>query len=248
MARKSNHILPSDARNYTDHDWTIFGDTAKPNTRQKLLALTIEAMVQNGPGGFNVKDVCDRIDAKHALINYYFRSKELLIAEASALTFRKSIAAYRDVVLAAPKDPEKRLRAFIRAEMDWFRKMGSWGLLVSYPIHSQESRELIEDNYGLELKKHFEFYLSMIGTLILDLRKGAVTDFNFDVSNYPRASLLANPGVVMDGISMAWSAHGLNVWIAGQQVGSNRVSTPKFSHKMLIDHHIEKMVKLAKGE
>jgi hypothetical protein len=247
MAHKSALSLPIDAREYSGADWLVFGETANPNTRQKLLALTIEEMVKKGPGGFNVKNVCDRIDAKYALINYYFKNKEMLIAEASALTYRKSVANYKVVISAAPRDAEQRLRAFIKTEMDWFRKMGSWGLLVSYPIHSQEARDLVEVNFGKELKKYFEYYLSMIGTLILDIRKGTLSDFDFDVTNYPRASLLAHPGVVMDGISMVWAAHGLNVWIAGQQMGSANLTSPKFSHKKLISHHIEKMVLLAKG-
>jgi AcrR family transcriptional regulator len=247
MAGKNLFNLPIDARDYSESDWLVFGNSANPNTRQKLLALTIEEMVKNGPGGFNVKNVCDRIDAKYALINYYFTNKEMLIAEASALTYRKSVDNYKMVILAAPKDAEQRLRAFIKAEMDWFRKMGSWGLLVSYPIHSQEARDLIQVNYGKELKKYFEYYLSMIGTLILDLRKGSLSDFNFDATNYPRATLLSHPGVVMDGISMVWAAHGLNVWIAGQQMGSANLTSPKFSHKKLISHHVEKMVTLARG-
>ena len=247
MASKSAPNLPVDARDYSASDWLVFGETPEPNTREKLLALTIEEIVKNGPGGFNVKTVCDRIDAKYALVNYYFKNKELLIAEASALTYRKSVNHYKQVILKAPKDPEKRLRAFLKAEMEWFSRMGSWGLLVSYPIHSEETRNLIEENYGQELKTYFEFYLSMVGTMILDLRKGSISKFDFDVTNYPRAALLAHPKVVKDGISMIWAVHGLNVWIAGQQMGSNRVSSPKFSHKILIEHHVEQIVKLAKG-
>jgi AcrR family transcriptional regulator len=75
--------LPSDARTYSESDWLVFGMTGTPNTREKLIALTIEEIVKNGPSEFNAKDICDRIDAKHALVNYYFGNKEMLIAEAN---------------------------------------------------------------------------------------------------------------------------------------------------------------------
>lgn len=238
--------LPVDAREYSETDWLTYGEIPTPNTRAKLIALTIEEMVSAGPSKFNVKNVCDRIDAKYALVNYYFGNKEMLIAEASATSYRKSIRDWHSAILSGSKDPETRLREHLHREMDWFKGMGPWALLVSYPIASDESRALIEDNFGDELKKYFEYYLCIVGTMILDLRKGTLSDLNFDITNYPKTLLLKHPMVVMDGLSMVWSAHGLNVWSAGQQIGSANLSHEKFTQKLAIEHHINRMVELAK--
>ncbi len=248
MRGNQHRGLPVDAREYSEDDWLVYGEVTKPNTREKLIALTIEEMATKGPSNFNVKDVCDRIGAKYALINYYFGKKEMLIAEASATSYKKSIRDWHSAILVGPEDAEKRLRAHLQREMAWFKSMGSWALLVSYPIASDESRALLEENFGDELRKYFEYYLCIVGTMILDLRKGTFSDLNFDVSNYPKSLLLAHPMVVMDGVSMIWSAHGLNVWAAGQQVGSANLSHGKFTQKLAIEHHVDKMIALAKGK
>lgn len=240
--------LPQDARNYDESDWLVYGDDPQPNTRAKLIALTIEEMATRGPGGFSVNSVCDRIDAKHALVNYYFGNKEMLIAEASAVSYKKSVNDAHNRILMAPKDPEKRLRAHIDGELAWYRQMKSWALLVNYPIASDLSRKLIEENFGAELRKYFEFYLSLVGTMILDIRRGTTSEFDFDVTNYPREFLLKHPAIVLDGISMIWSAHGLHIWSAGQQVGSATLSAEQFTQKMAIDHHIKRMISLARGK
>ena len=248
MAVKKVRILPEDAREYTEQDWLVYGVVPNPKTRDKLLALTVEEMVKYGPASFNANKVCDRIDAKHALVNYYFGNKEMLIAEASVLSYRQSVIEHKANILAAPRDPEKRLRAFLNGELERHRRMGGWAILVSYPILSAESRSLIQQHFGEQLETYFQYYLAMVGTLILDLRNGTLSDFDFDENTIPKSKLLKHPKVVMDGISLVWSAHGLNVWSAGQQLGSANLEDPNFTQKMLIKHHIDNLVELAKGK
>lgn len=248
MSGKEFPELPESAADYGPADWLVYGEESEPNTRSKLLALTVEEMVKHGPSKFSVKNVCDRIEAKYGLINYYFESKEKLIAEASAMSYRKSVNACRVRILEAPKDAEKRLRAHLLGEFEWFKHMNSWGILVGYPVLSPESRELVEVNFGKSLEKYFEYYLCIVGTLILDLRKGTLSNFDFDVNSYPKSFLLTHPKLVLDGVSFAWSAHGLNVWSAGRQLGSANLSTRDFTQKMAINHHIDRLVALAKDK
>lgn len=246
MAGKNRYDLPADAANYSEQDWLVYGDTATPNTRQKLIALTIEEMVVNGPGAFNVKRVCDRIDAKYGLVNYYFGSKDVLVAEASALSYKKSVLASQARIISAPRDAEKRLRAHLLGELEWFRHMNAWGILVSYPILSVESRKLLETNFGKELQKYFELYTALMSLMLLDLRKGTISDFDFDIDNIPRALLTKHPVAVLDATSIMWNAHGLNVWSAGKQLGSSELRTEKISQKIAIEHHINRLIEFAK--
>ena len=248
MDRKSKYDLPSDAREYNAEHWLIYGMVTEPNTREKLLALTIEEMVRIGPSEFSAKTVCDRIDAKYALVNYYFGDKKKLIAEASLITYKKHIHQLMDAVRKSDKDPEKRLRTLLRFDLEWHRSMNSWALLFNYPLLSNESRVLIETNFGSEIHKYFEFFLAIMGQLVLDLRRGKPSDFDFDETNYPRAQLLAHPKVVFDSVSIVYSSHGLNIWAAGNHPGSANVGTAEFTQKLIIEHHINRMVDLAKAK
>lgn len=246
MGGKTDYELPEDARTYGPRDWLVYGLTGTPNTREKLVALTIEAMVKSGPSTFNAKDVCDRIDAKYGLVNYYFGNKEMLVAEASATTYKKHIFEVRDIINSAPKNPEKRLRSFIDMDIAWHRRMNSWAVLVSYPLISQASRDLIEVNFGNDLKEHFEFLVAMVARMVRDIRTNKVTEIDFEPGALPRHELAMHPAVVLDAISILYSAHGLNIWIAGTQIGSSKLGSPEISQKIAIEHHIKRMIDLAK--
>lgn len=248
MGGKSNFNLPEDARTYSDSHWLKFGLTGTPNTREKLIALTIEEMVKNGPGGFNAKVICDRIDAKYALVNYYFGNKEMLIAEASATTYKKHILEIRDAIEAAPKKAEKRLELFLRMDLDWHREMKDWAVLVSYPLLSRESRELIEGNFGSELKNLFEFLVAIVSRLVRDVRTGKITEIDFEPDKLPMHELALHPDVVLDAISILYSSHGLNIWSAGAQIGSSKLDSRVITQRLAIDHHIKRMMELAKRD
>jgi AcrR family transcriptional regulator len=245
MSTPTSPPLPKDARDYTGDDWLRYGESATPSVRQKLVALTIEEVIRSGPADFSTKTVCDRIGAKYPIINYYFGSRDGLLAEASAVTYRKSMLAMRDCIAAAPNDAEKRFRAYIQRELDWYQELSAWGILINYPIASKVAGEILETKYGDELARYFEFYLSMVGTMVQDLRRGTVSSFDFGVDNYPRASLLAHPKIALDTISIVWSVHGIAVWSSGNQVGSRLTSGPSLTQKMAIKHHIDHLVERA---
>lgn len=246
MGAKSTHTLPSDARVYSSSDWLTFGMTGTPNTREKLIALTIEEMVKVGPGEFNAATVCDRIDAKHALVNYYFGNKEMLIAEASATTYKKHILEIRDVINSTPRDPEKRLKVFLKKDLEWHRRMNDWAVVVSYPLVSRASRELIESNFGEELNDYFQYLVAMVSRMIRDIRSGTFTEIDFEPENLPMHELALHADIVLDAISLLYSSHGLNIWAAGAQIGSAKLDTKVISQKFAIDHHIRRMMELAK--
>lgn len=239
-------VLPTDARTYTAPDWLQFGDTAEPTVRQKLIALTIEEVIKTGPSDFETKVVCDRIDVNYSMINYYFGGRDGLLAEASAVTVRKSILGMHKRIVAAPRNAEKRFRVWIEGELQWYRDHSAWGVLINYPIASKVSGAILEEKYGAELTKYSEFYLAMVATMVLDLRKGTLSDFDFGVDNYPRASLLLNPIAALDTVSLAWSVHGIAVWSSGKQVGSAALSAPSLTQAMAIKHHINHIVERAK--
>lgn len=85
-------------------------DTAEL-TRARLLDAAREAFSQRGFQGTTVREICRRAEANVAAVNYYFGSKDGLIAE--ALNFAP-LKAMQVANIESGKEPEQRLRLFIR--------------------------------------------------------------------------------------------------------------------------------------
>lgn len=84
------------------------------DTQQRLLESACELFAEKGYPSTTLADVCDRARANKAAVNYYFRSKENLYAEAWRLEFERSFKAHPlDGDVAADAPPEERLRAHI---------------------------------------------------------------------------------------------------------------------------------------
>ncbi|MDP1996749.1 MAG: CerR family C-terminal domain-containing protein [Gallionella sp.] len=85
--------------------------TASDQTRTRLLDAARGVFAQHGFQGATVREICRRAEANVAAVNYYFGSKNGLLAE--ALNFAPLKALQQDNAKAG-ECPEMRLRSFIR--------------------------------------------------------------------------------------------------------------------------------------
>lgn len=85
-------------------------------TRERVLESACQLFAERGYRDTTVKEICERADANVAAVNYYFRSKEKLYAEAWRRAFQQSQEAHPPHG-GVPEDapPEERLRGRIRA-------------------------------------------------------------------------------------------------------------------------------------
>jgi AcrR family transcriptional regulator len=246
MPSRKQSPLPESVDDYTASDWLRHGTTGTPTLRDKIIALSIENIIAVGPADFNVKTVCDRLGIKYPMINYYFGSKDGLIAAASAATYTKSILEMQQIVIAAGTDPEKRLRAFMHRQISWFSTNRMWALQVNYPIATQASQDELTEKFGTELTEYFKLYLAIVGTLFHDVRVGKSSDLGFDLTSLPKTRLLLRPDIALDALSFIWSMHGLAVWSSGQHSGSAGLTDSKLTPTMAIKHHIDTLVNFAR--
>jgi len=83
-------------------------------TRQRLLESAAALFAQKGYAGATVAEICQHAEANSAAVNYYFRSKENLYAEAWRLAFQRSLQAHPlDEGVGADAPAEQRLRGLI---------------------------------------------------------------------------------------------------------------------------------------
>jgi AcrR family transcriptional regulator len=209
-------------------------------------------MIEAGPVDFNSGNICDLLDLKHPMVNYYFGSRDGLIAEATVYAHRGWSDKLLDAVRKAPKNAEKRLRAYIAAELEWSENMKAMSLLVQYPLMSEHVRKIIDKGYALEMRTDFEYHLSMLTTLIIELRSGKNSALNFDKTNFIRAEYVpTNPKEVLAATSFAWSVHGLSTWRSGYHSASSKIRkefATRLTEKITIDSHIDNVIAAARGK
>ena len=84
------------------------------HTRSKILEAACEVFGEKGFRGATHAEICRRSGVNTALINYHFRSKEILYVEAWRLAFRKSLEAHPvDGGIPDSAPAEERLRGRI---------------------------------------------------------------------------------------------------------------------------------------
>lgn len=226
-------------------------DYRELTTKELMILTSIDEMTLSGPVDFNSSKVCDRLNVKHPMVNHYFGSRDQLIAEVTVWAYRAWSYQIVTALKSAPANSEKRLRAFIDAELNWAQKMKAVGVLIQYPLLSGRVRELVETEYTSEMQKYFEYHLALLTTVIADMRRGKASQIEFDMNSYPRKQLLAkHPREFLDAASIAWSIHGLAMWSSESHSATRNFATEVFknlSAKAAIKNHINNMISVAQG-
>jgi AcrR family transcriptional regulator len=222
------------------------------STRELIILTSIDQMIETGPVDFNSGTVCDQLNLKHPMINYYFGSRDGLIAEASIWAYRawseKVITATRN----APKNAERRLRAYIQASLEWAERMQAVTVMSQYPVLSQAVKSHIDDGYSVELQKDFEYHIVFLASLIIEMRSGKNSDLDFDKTNFPGEKyFLTHPRELLDASSIAWAAHGIMMWRSGSHIPTNNLRkefTAKISEHLAMGVHIDNIIAIARGK
>jgi AcrR family transcriptional regulator len=222
------------------------------STRDLIILASIDQMTETGPVDFNSGTVCDMLNLKHPMINYYFGSRDGLIAEASIWAYRSWSDKVMTATRNAPKNAEKRLRAYLEASLEWAESMQAVTVLSQYPVLSKAVKNLIDDSYSLELQSDFEYHIVFLATLIIEMRSGKNSDLDFDKTNYPKVKyFLSHPRELLDASSVAWASHGIMMWRSGSHIPTDKLRkdfTTKVSEDLAMKIHIDNIIEIAKGK
>lgn len=227
----------------------IMGDDI--TTRELIILVAINQMIDVGPVDFNANTVCETLGIKHPMINYYFGSRDGLIADAAIWAFRGWSHGWAKSITTSKPEPEARLRASLAFEIEWSSEMRAVSVLVQYPLLSSSVRAILDSKYGDEMAKTFEYHLALLTQIVIDMRKGTKTPIEFDETNYPRNDRIArNPAEFMAATSMALASHGLSMWGSGQHHPSRRSAkemVANITRNLMIENHITEIIRIAKG-
>ncbi len=146
----------------TEDFWLQFGDDPQPPMRLKILYVTFGEVENSGPGSFNVASVCDRLGITYPMVNHYFGGRDGLLAEGAYMVYQRYIQGIWDAVTAAPRDPEARLKAWMKGQLSGTLAMGGWGPLLNYPLAAREVTEVIQAKFQAHMNRLFELNLARV--------------------------------------------------------------------------------------
>lgn len=221
------------------------------STRERMILLAIEQVVDRGPVDFNSGLVCDQLGIKHPMIKHYFGSKENLLSEALLWGFRDWHRVILEYLTKPAKNPEDLLKRRIKAETDWGRSMKAMAILSHYPMVSENARRIISISHAAEMQTLFEFHLAALTELIVAIRNKKQFRLEFNETNYPRLeNVVKHPQAFLAATSISWATHGLVVWSSGDHLSTRgfvNETAAGISSKIAIENHLNNMIKIARG-
>ena len=251
MAKSANSSVVADARDFTEADWLRYGTNPNPAIREKMILLAIEEMQNVGPLDFRTHVICSRLGIKAPNVNHFFGSRDGFLAETVFYAQTDWVNHLRENILKAPKDPKKRLRAWIDGEIAWGQKAKAMGIFANYPILSADAQKILTEKYGKQFQRNFEYALAVVTTLVIDYRSGKFSSLEFTVDNYPRVELmLKHSPEFLVATSMSWAVHGIASWSSGEHIATTNLEDPKLSKitaKFTVEQYIKRIMKMAEA-
>ncbi|MGR9087485.1 MAG: CerR family C-terminal domain-containing protein [Gammaproteobacteria bacterium] len=137
-------------------------------TRDRVLLAAVEIFARRGFKETTIREICARADVNVASVNYHFRNKASLYAEALAFAFRQADLRYpmdeaRDAHLSA----ESRLTAFIKVFLNKLlddSQLGYHSKLIAKEI--TDPTHALDDIVRIAIVPQFELLKQLIPDLI----------------------------------------------------------------------------------
>lgn len=221
-------------------------DTPGLPVHEALIRATIAAVAERGPFDVAARDVCEAAGVMNAAVNYNFGNWNGLLAESLSVAYREYIALLWAAIDAAPRTPEARVEAYIRAQIGWVRRMPGWGAMLNYPIATKEVSELYLSKFPDIAITLFQINQGKQVQLVMDLRSGEVHDINPSDFAGEKQRLMSDQEAVRRSVSLGWSIMGMTVWASRGDVAETQLQEMIRLVESMIDAHIQQIIETAK--
>lgn len=137
-------------------------------SRNRLLQASVEVFAVKGFQNATVREICGKIGANIASVNYYFGTKEKLYAEALFFSFRQAEQRYPlTEAFDSSLPPDQRLTHFIRIFLNRIlddSELGHHGKLIAHEI--TDPTKALDDIVQTFIKPIFNLLSDIIGQLL----------------------------------------------------------------------------------
>lgn len=210
------------------------------DSRSELLEATREALATEGAHGVQLKYICEKLGIAPSLVNYHFGSAEKLMAEASVIAYEEYVQLNKDAVAAAGTDPEKRLRAWIRSQMEWTVSHPGIAAILNYGLASPNVETVMSAEFAERVHKASTRNTLLATMLVRDFIKGEYSTERLVASD-------VGPGLVLDSTMVVmWMTLGVSTWAAGQHLPT-RAYRDAISSNSFTDYAIDHLLRAIKA-
>jgi AcrR family transcriptional regulator len=216
--------------------------------RSQLLDKTIELIALHGATDVSARQVCDEVGVTFASVNYNFGTWNGLIAEAGATVYSNYVDLLWNAVNAAPREPEARLLAYIRAQIEWSASYSGWGAVFNYPFSARTATTIMQEKFGQAHNAKFQLNHARLTRLTIDVRDGVVTPFDFDESTYPHAELLSDAIGLARATLTGWSTLGMMVWLSRGPTLETQIPDIKARQDAIVDFAIRQIISAIRSD
>ena len=153
---------------------------SRADRREQLIEATIEVLAEHGLSRTKLGEVAARAGVAHGLVNFHFRSKEILLSETLVYLSEEYRQNWTEALARVPaKDPAGQLDALIRADFSppvftparlaaW---CAFWGEAQSRPMYQAQCGS--NDRAYIELMERICARLAAAGRYGIDARRAA---------------------------------------------------------------------------
>lgn len=230
-----------------DTFWEDLWGSSDLDMREKIIALTFEAISRVGPSTFNVKLVCEELEVSYSLINHHFGSRDELIAETAFYAYTRYVDELWESAKKG-KNPKQRLKNWLLASVSWSTRASGWGVILNYPTASLDISNIITEKYKQPMADWGQLNLARLLQLIIDVKKNRISDNEYQLGNLPLTQLLANTKNLYLMSSIGWSILGLAVWSAGRHLPTGQTKESRLHERMAVKNHINRIINQIDGE
>jgi hypothetical protein len=171
-----------------------------------------------------------------------------LIAEAGATVYSNYVDLLWNAVNAAPREPEARLLAYIRAQIEWSASYSGWGAVFNYPFSARTATTIMQEKFGQAHNAKFQLNHARLTRLTIDVRDGVVTPFDFDESTYPHAELLSDAIGLARATLTGWSTLGMMVWLSRGPTLETQIPDIKARQDAIVDFAIRQIISAIRSD
>jgi AcrR family transcriptional regulator len=225
--------------------WKHYTEDPEPGIREKLLFVTMGEISRRGILDVNAGAICEMLQVKPPIVNYYFGSFDGLLAEAVAKTYELWVPWTLKSISKKARTPSERLKNFLLGEIERSKYYGTVVIFSAYPTLSEHVTRELEEKFNVRMEAIFEYTLGVVATLLNDIKKGRISEITFSPEDYPTAKYkLTRTKELMASASLMWSISGLSLWATGQHGATRGISAlaGDIAETATINSHVDRIV------
>lgn len=231
--------------------WARYTSEQDPSPRDKLLFVTMSEISRRGILDVNAGAICELLDVKPPMVNYYFGSFDGLLAEAVAHTYENWVGWTQRAISKKATNPSQRLRNFFESEIARSVHYGPVIVFSAYPTLSEQVRSILTSKFQKRMENIFEYQICVLASIFSDMKSGTVSTIEFSVEDRPfKTYQLTRTKEMIAAGSAMWSISGLSLWVTDSHAGTGSLlkTAGTIAKRTAMTSHVNRVISSFEAE